>query len=169
MGQRIKGDVAGRQRMPDARKQRGSSLVETAIAITFILIPLLFVTVDFGEWFYYSIEVQNAAQAAAEYGAQNISDGTGITTTADNDAANVSGLGVTVNVGCECPDGTEATAGTNANPCSSPPSCPVGTAPVNYVQVKTSKTYSPAFPWTRYIGAPSSITLKGEAWVRATQ
>lgn len=151
-----------------ARGQRGSSLVEMALALAFILVPLLFVTLDFGQWFYYSIEIQNAAQAAAEYGAQNISDSTGITTTADNDAANITGLGVTVNYGCECPDGTHAVAGTSSSPCSAPPSC-TGTSPVNYVQVLTSKTYTPMIPWTKYIGAPSSITLSGEAWVRASQ
>jgi Flp pilus assembly protein TadG len=151
-----------------ADRQRGSSLVETALVLSFVLVPLLFVTLDFGQWFYYSIEVQNAAQAAAEYGAQNISDSTGITTTADNDAANITSLGVTVNYGCECPDGTHKSTGTSTNPCLAPPSC-TGTTPVNYVKVSTSKTYSPMFPWTKYIGAPSSITLKGEAWVRASQ
>jgi Flp pilus assembly protein TadG len=156
------------ERSDRALKQRGSSLVETALVLSFILVPLLFVTLDFGQWFYYSIEIQNAAQAAAEYGAQNISDSTGITTTADNDAHDVASLGVTVNYGCECPDGTHASTGTSTDPCSAPPSC-TGTTPVNYVQVLTSKTYTPLFPWTRYIGAPSSITLNGEAWVRASQ
>jgi Flp pilus assembly protein TadG len=157
------------QRNRRARDQRGSSLVETALVFAFLLVPLLFVTLDFGQWFYYSIEIQNAAQSAAQYGAQNISDSTGITTTADNDAHNITGLGVSVNYGCECPDGTQVTAGTSANPCSAPPSCAVGSTPVNYVQVLTSKTYSPMIPWTRYIGAPSSITLNGQAWVRSSQ
>lgn len=151
-----------------ARAQRGSSLIELAMVLAFILVPLLFVTLDFGQWFYYSIEVQNAAQAAAQYGAQNIADSTGITTTADNDAANISGLGVTVNYGCECPDGTHVTSGSSSSPCSSPPSC-TNTEPVNYVQVLTSKTYTPMIPWTKYVGAPSTITLNGEAWVRASQ
>jgi Flp pilus assembly protein TadG len=149
------------------RAQRGSSLVETALVITFLLMPLFFVTLDFGRWFYYSIEIQNAAQAAAQYGAQNISDGTGITSAATTDAADLSGLGVAVAVGCECPDGSNIAVGTNANPCSSPPSC-AGSSPVDYVQVQTSATYTPVIPWTTYIGAPSSIILKGNAWMRTT-
>src|SRR5579871_3146201 len=111
------------QQGTQARGQRGSSLVEMALALAFILVPLLFVTLDFGQWFYYSIEIQNAAQAAAQYGAQNISDSSGITKTADNDAANITGLGVTVKYGCECPDGTNVVTGTSSSPCSSPPSC----------------------------------------------
>jgi Flp pilus assembly protein TadG len=151
------------------RAQRGSTLVETALVITFLLMPLFFVTLDFGRWFYYSIEIQNAAQAAAQYGAQNISDGTGITSAATTDAADLSGMGVAVAVGCECPDGSNITPGTNANPCSSPPSCSGGASgPVDYVQVQTSATYTPVIPWTTYIGAPASITLKGEAWMRTT-
>src|SRR5579863_9943944 len=124
------------------RLERGSTSVEMAFVFAFFLVPLLLVTLDVGRWFYYAIEIQNAAQAAAQYGAQNIGDGTGITNAATTDAHDISGLAVNTTVGCECSDGTGVKTGTNANPCPSPPSCSGGASVVDYVHVTTSGTYT---------------------------
>jgi len=144
------------------KSERGASLVEIALLLPFLGLLLLGV-IDFGRAFYLSIEVQNAAEAAALYGAQNITDTTGIENAAVNDAANVPGMStssVTVTTGCECSNGTSS-----QSPCpGTPPTCPANV--VNFVQVTTSATYKPWFSSWMIPGLPSPITLNGSAKVR---
>ena len=58
-------------RCPARVGERGSSLVEASLVAVFILIPLLCGVINFGRAYFYSIEVVNAADAAAQFGAQN--------------------------------------------------------------------------------------------------
>ena len=53
------------------RGNRGSSLVELAVIMTFLFPPMLLGTVDFGGLVYASIEVSNAAHAGAAYAVQS--------------------------------------------------------------------------------------------------
>ena len=143
MGKR--GDTAG---------QRGSSIIELAFMMPFLLLLVIGVA-DFARGFYMGIEVQNAARAGAQYGLTNSSDTSGMQTAATNDAPDVSGLTATATYGCICSNGTGASAS-----CNTPPTCPANTQQINYVTVNTSATYTTFFPWPHI---PSSFPLTGQA------
>jgi Flp pilus assembly protein TadG len=57
--------------------ERGQSLVELALSLTFILL-LLAGVVDFGQAFFIYIQMRDAAQEGALYGSINPSDSSGI-------------------------------------------------------------------------------------------
>ena len=139
-------------------REGGASLVEFALMLPFLSLLLLGV-IDFGRAFYVDVEVSNAAYTGALYGTQNYSDTTGMQNAALGDAPDITGITATANYGCECSDGSNAVAS-----CSSQPTCSVNV--VNYVQVTTSATYKPMFPWP---GIPSSIAMQGSAKLRAGQ
>lgn len=72
--------------------QSGQALVELALAMSFLLVPLLIGVAELARVSYVAIEVANAAKAAAQYGAQNgttSADTTGMKTAAINDAGNL--------------------------------------------------------------------------------
>jgi Flp pilus assembly protein TadG len=146
-----------------ARRERGSSLVEFGLMLPFLGMLLLGV-IDFGRAYYLSIEVNNAAYAGALYGCQNTSDTTGMQNAATSDAPDVSGMTATAYCGVECSDGQSSSSGAT---CPATPSCTSPAFPIQYAQVNTTATYTPIFhAWP---GIPSSISLKGSAWVRAGQ
>jgi len=137
---------------------KGASLVEFGLLLP-LLCLLLIGVIDFGRAYYLDIEVSNAAHAGALYGTQNSTDITGMQNAATGDAQDVTGMTATATYGCECSDGSSVTP-----LCSSQPTC--GVNAVNYVQVTTSATYHPLFPWP---GIPSSVSLQGSAKLRAGQ
>lgn len=139
-------------------RERGASLVEFALMIPFLALLLVGV-IDFGRAYYVNVEVSNAAYTGALYGTQNSTDITGMQNAATGDAPDVPGVTATATYGCECSDGTNPVAN-----CTSQPSCSVNV--VNYVQVTTTATYKPIFPWP---GIPSSLTMQGSARLRAGQ
>jgi Flp pilus assembly protein TadG len=138
--------------------ETGTAVLEMAFSLI-LLLPILFGAIDLGRGYYLSIEVSSAARAGAQYGVQNSADTGGMQTAATNDAPDVSGISATAAYGCECSDGTSVTP-----QCGSIPSCASNV--VNYVQVNTTGTYTPMFPWP---GIPSSIPLHGKAVMRAGQ
>jgi Flp pilus assembly protein TadG len=140
-------------------RERGASLVEFALMIPFLALLLLGV-IDFGRAYYVSVEVNNAASTGALYGTQNYTDITGMQNAATGDAPDVSGIAAVATYGCECYDGTHPSLN-----CTSQPS-PCSVNVVNYVQVTTTATYKPIFPWP---GIPSSLTMTGSARLRAGQ
>ena len=137
---------------------RGASLVEFAVMLPFLTL-LLVGLIDFGRAYYVNVEVTNAAYTGALYGTQNYSDVTGMQNAASADAPDVTGMTAIASYGCECSDGTNPVAG-----CSSQPAC--STNVVNYVQVTTTATYKPLFPWP---GVPGSLAMQGLARLRAGQ
>ncbi len=141
-----------------ARRQQGSSLIETAVMFPFLLLAALG-AIDFGRAYYASIEVQAAAEAGALYGLQNVTDTAGMQTAAKLDAPDVLVMTPKASWGCECADGSAVTTS-----CTSAPVCTNNI--VNYVQVNTSATYTPLFG---YPGIPSSFALAGSATMRAGQ
>jgi Flp pilus assembly protein TadG len=146
-----------------AGSQRGGSLVEMAFMMTFLMLLLIGV-IDMGRAFYLSMEVADAARAGAQYGyesAATMSDSAGISTAANADAPDVSGLTVTSSHGCMCSDGS----GPNVN-CGTPPTCSSGFHVVNYVKVNTAATYTTLFPWPK---VPGSFALTGTAQLVAGQ
>jgi len=157
-----------------AESDRGASLVELAIVLP-VLGLLLLGVIDFGRAYYLGVEVQNAAEAGALYGIQNLTDITGIQNAATGDmtdvtsAKDVSGATATATNGCECSDGTNVTPSPQktTNACPNPPTnCPTGTSVVNYVQVTTSATYNPWFNSWIIKGLPTSVKLNGSAKLR---
>ena len=137
---------------------KGSSLVELAL-LTPVLVLLLVGAVGLGEACYAAIEVSSAASAGAQYGVQNPTDTAGMQRAALLSGANLNGLQTSASWGCECSDGTSASAS-----CAAVPSCNANE--VRYVVVTTSLTYSPplGFP-----GVPSTVPLKSTARMRAAR
>lgn len=147
-----------------ARRECGASLVELGLMLPFLGLLLLGV-IDFGRAYYMQVEVSNAAYTGALYGTQNPTDTTGMQNAATADAADISGMAATATYGCVCSQSTSTSSGVQN--CSSPPTCSgSGNLLVNYVQVTTSATYKPMFPWP---GIPSSISLAGSTTLRAGQ
>jgi Flp pilus assembly protein TadG len=136
--------------------ERGSSLVEMALIIPFLLLLVIGV-IDFGRAYYDGIEVANAARAGAQYGLINPGDTSGMEAAAKSEAADLpSSFSPTALSGCMCSDGTSATA-----PCSGATlTCVSGTRQVNYVQVNATFSYSPIFPWP---GLPTTFPLASTA------
>jgi Flp pilus assembly protein TadG len=133
----------------------GGSFVELALVLPLFL--LIFVpTVDIGRAIYMSIEVAAAAQAGAAYGIQNPTDVSGMQTASAAGVSNLSSVSATATYGCECSDGTSASAS-----CTVTPTCTYNY--VNYVDVIASVPYSPTF---NYPGLPSSITISREVRMR---
>src|SRR5579862_720789 len=148
---------AGARRRASDRSQRGASFIELALMMPLLSLLLLGV-IDMGRAFYLSIEVNDAARAAAQYAFQNSAtekDTTGIRSAASSDAPDVSGLTTTPVHGCMCSDGTNQSVN-----CVTTPTCNTGSRSVNYVIVTTTATYTPIFRWPK---VPSSITLNGQS------
>jgi Flp pilus assembly protein TadG len=138
--------------------EAGASLVETAL-LTPMLSLLLLAVIDVGRLAYMSIEVSNAARAGASYGAQSSAtavNSTGMVQAAKNDAPDLSGLSPSATHFCTCSNGGGSVT------CALS-SCP-GARLLLYVQVSTSATYTPWFPYT---GSPGSWTLSGSSTMRA--
>lgn len=156
-----------------AAPEGGASLVEVALMLPFLGLLLLGV-IDFGRAYYLSIEVQNAAEAGALYGSQNVTNITGMEDAATNDAADVKGAAdvtwttPTATNGCECSNGTSVTPSSTptTNACPSPPTCGTSLSVVNYVTVTTKATYTTWLHKWIIPGLPTSITLNGSATMR---
>ena len=78
--------------------ETGSALIELAMALSFLGIPLLLGTIYVGMLLFYSTEVANAAHAGALYGMQSstfAADSDGITSASQSEATDV---GASLNV-----------------------------------------------------------------------
>ena len=133
------------------RRQRGSAALEFALG-SVILIPLLFGAADFGRMFYYAVEVANAASAGAVYGsynASNMTDTTGISNAAKNDAPEITNLGVNSSQVCQNSSATTVD-------CTTP-------GAYKYVKVTTSYTFNTLLS---YPLIPSSVSLSKTVMMR---
>lgn len=141
-----------------AKSELGSSMVETAIFMP-VLLTLLLGVVDFGRAYYEANEVAGAAHAGAVYGSQNPTDTTGMKDMVTASAADLSStITPGASYGCECSDGTGASAS-----CGTVPACS-GTTQVYYVKVTASESYSSLIPWPKFLG---SITLADSVEMRS--
>jgi Flp pilus assembly protein TadG len=132
--------------------------VELAVVLPFLLL-LLLGAIDFGRAYYLSIEVANAARAGVQYGVRNPADFAGMQSAAKSDAVDIPSLDATAASGCECSDGSNS-----ASPCANPPACTGN--PVDFVEVRTSATYTPMVPWP---GGLASIPLSAQAKMQTDQ
>lgn len=138
----------------------GQSLLETALVAP-LLITILLRVAEFGRLAFAAIEVSNAANAGARYGAQNgatASDTTGISNAAANDAANLTGLSTTSSISCICSDGTTAS-------CSDNSACSTSNVEES-VTVNTQVSFDPLI---HLPGFPKTFTLKGQAIQKCLQ
>ncbi|MGA7871107.1 MAG: TadE/TadG family type IV pilus assembly protein [Candidatus Binatus sp.] len=133
---------------------RGQSAVELAIAVP-VLVLLLVVAADFARAFFFSIAVNNAARAGAQYGSQTVitaADLNGMKSAATTDGSNVPSLTATASqCTCESPSGS-------VTPCAG--SYCTANATATFVEVDTSAPFTTI---VKYPGVPHSLTLTGKA------
>src|ERR1700677_876828 len=104
------------------REEQGNALIEMALCISLLGMPMMVGTVELGNMIYTSIEVSNAAHAAAMYGMISstfAASSSGMTTAAQNEASDLgTNLSVTPAVFYACSqavNGTEYTTQSAAN------------------------------------------------------
>lgn len=147
--------------------ESGQALIESALAIGFLMIILLG-AVEFARYAYAAIEVSNAANAAVNYGASSPTAATdyagsagnytgGIANAALADAQNIPGLRViSISKSCACSDTTYApTDCTDNTTCSSH-----STSMLETLSVTTRATYDPLI---HFPGGSTSMVLTGRA------
>jgi Flp pilus assembly protein TadG len=138
----------------------GQSMVEVALCLPLFFL-LILGTMEISNIAWSAIQVQNAARAGAQFGAQSraaAADSTDIATAAKNDAPKLTGMTVTSSSSCQCINTTTgATAGTG---CATITECPSPYLITVQVQVNTQATVRPL---VHYPGLPSSYTLKGRS------
>lgn len=134
--------------------KRGTFAIEHALVMPFLLL-LLSGAIDLGYALTQSSSLSGAARAGAQFAMRFPSDSDGIkdvvTKALDYDPAT---LTVTSNLACECENGTTVAC---TDTCS-------GAAPLAYVTVNVSKTYSSPLPTAMMLGI---TTLSGSAVMRA--
>jgi len=134
---------------------RGQALVETALVLP-LLFLLLLGAAELGRVAYAAIEISNAARAGAQYGSQDaatMGDTNGITTAAQNDASNLSGVMASASFGYSCSD--SSTFNALSKTCT-------GT----YAQVLPNVTVTTSVSFDPLIHLPflpNSIRLNGQA------
>lgn len=151
------------------REESGNALVETAMCVSFLVMPLLLGTVALGGMTYTSIEVSNAAHTGAMYGMMSstfAADSTGIVTAARAEAPDLgTNLAVTPTVYYACSSsvgGTQYSTQAAANS-----SCTGGSNhSLEFIQVVTSATVTSPI---RCPGLPASYTLVGTSVMEVEQ
>jgi Flp pilus assembly protein TadG len=140
-----------------ARAERGNAAIEFAIA-TPILIGLLVPVADLGMAFSQQLQVQQAAQAGAQYALLHGYNSTAISN-AVTAGTTLSGVSATPapTQSYGCPSGTAITAATSGSTCSN------GETAGTYVFVNAQSAYTPALPYS-VLG--SGLTLTAQAAVR---
>jgi Flp pilus assembly protein TadG len=143
------------------REESGNALVETAMCISFIAMPMLLGTVTLGSMAYTSIEVSNAAHAGAMYGMMSstfAANSTGIVSAAQGEATDLgTNLRVTPNLYYACSSAVGGTQYSSQTAASS--ACTGGTNhALQFIQVVTSATVTSPI---RCPGMPATYTLVG--------
>lgn len=145
------------------RNQSGSALVELAISLP-VLLLLFFGTTDFARAIYLAHELNNAARAGAQFGAQSLnasSDTVGIQNTVNGASPNVSPLSSVVSLpSCYC--ATDAAVLGSAVACTTT-TCASGQHLSVFVTVTTTKTFNRITPFP---GIPSSFLITRVARMR---
>ena len=137
--------------------KRGSAAVEAALILPILLI-LMTGLFDLGFAFYGNMQVQSAADAGAQYAAQNVWNTAKISTVVSGATG---GSGITATPApsqfCACPTGgTLATISCASN-------CPNGTTPSLYALVKAQKLHETVMPWP---SLPQPLVLTGQSITR---
>jgi Flp pilus assembly protein TadG len=138
------------------RSQSGQALIEFAMIFTLLMMLILGV-IDFSLLTEQAMVIDEAAFAAAEYGAAsgNSSNFAGMQTVATNSARGIVGFVATASTWCACSPGGAAVSCTST--------CTSYGKPIEYVQVITSATASLLFGFT---GIPLTVPLRGVCILR---
>jgi Flp pilus assembly protein TadG len=141
------------------RSRDGTSAIELAIILP-IIVAMIVPLTDLGMGAYAKMQVQNAAEAGAEYAAKNGFNAANIGT-AVTSATSMSGLSANPapSQSCACVSGTTIT-NTTAPPCST--GCASGSEGV-FVTVNAQASYTLLFP---YPGITSPVALNATSVVR---
>jgi len=143
------------------REESGDSLVEMALSISLIGLPLLVGTVEMGTMMYGSIEVSNAAHAGAEYGMMSstyAADSAGIVSAAQGEATDFgTNLSATPTVYFAC---SQSVSGTQYTTQSAANAACTGSMnhSLEFIKVSTSTTVTPPIHCP---GLASTYTLVG--------
>lgn len=158
----------------------GASTIEFAIVGTFLIVPLVLGTYDFGTALYDKLQVGNAARAGAQYlnvHGYSSADSTvtlacqGANFTCAVQSATPLGNNVSVSVSspyCGCQTGASYTAATFSPPCNvcaasgGSNCCPNGQTAVTLAKVNASYTYHPIFSYLGF-GPSNGFGLSGSA------
>jgi Flp pilus assembly protein TadG len=133
--------------------EKGQSTLELAIILPAMLL-LLLAAADFGRALFVAVDLQNAAQAGAQYGSQSVitaADSPGMVTAAKTDGAEINNLSVTTSE-CTCTSGSTIT--------SCPQSYCTNNPQSNYIEVDTHASFQLI---GTYLGISSPIQLSGKA------
>jgi Flp pilus assembly protein TadG len=154
------------------RRERGDALVELALVLSLLGVPLLIGTADMGFVVYDSIEVANAAHAAALYGMQSstyAANSSGMIAAAQAEASDFgTALGVTPIPYYACSSAIGGTQYTGSNAQANATSaCTGGTNhALEFVQVNTSVTVTPPI---HLPGISKSFTVAGSSVMEVEQ
>jgi Flp pilus assembly protein TadG len=141
--------------------ESGNALVELALVVPLVFVPLLLGTMELAQVVFDSIEVSNAAHAGASWGMMNSTStslSAGITTAAQGEAMDFgTNLTVTPTIYWAC---SAALGGTQYTSLSAATSACTGTSnhPLEMIQVFTSAAVTIPI---RCPGIPSTFTLTG--------
>jgi len=140
-----------------ARAERGNAAIEFALAAP-ILLGLLVPVADLGIAFSQQIQVQQAAQAGAQYALLHGWSSSAITN-AVTAATNLPGVSAAPapSQSCGCPTGTTISAAACASACAN------GETAGTYVFVNAQSAYTPVLPYS-VLG--SGVTLTAQSTVR---
>src|SRR6266568_5787277 len=140
-----------------ARAERGNAAIELGLA-TPILLGLLVPVADRGIAFTQQIQVQQAAQAGAQYALLHGYSSSAISN-AVTAATNLPGVSAAPapSQSCGCPTGTAIAAAACSSTCSN------GETAGTYVYVNAQSSYNPVLPYS-VLG--SGVTLTAQATVR---
>jgi Flp pilus assembly protein TadG len=142
----------------------GSALVELALVVAVLGVPLLLGVAQMGVLVYDSIEVSDAANAGALFGMQNSTDAvdnTNMTTAARKDAPEFgANLGVSPSTYWVCALAVTGTQSAGANGNQTLSCTGTGNHALQFVQVSTSVTVT---PFIHCPGLPPSFLLTGQA------
>jgi Flp pilus assembly protein TadG len=135
----------------------GLAAIEFAV-IAPLLVLMMVSTVDLGLGFYSAMQVQNAAQAGAQYAALHTFNATSISSAVLN-ATSFKGISASPSPiqFCGCPSKTTVATATCGTKCAD------GTAAATYVRVSAKGTYTTLLPYPRI---PSSFPLAAHSTVR---
>jgi Flp pilus assembly protein TadG len=167
-----------------ARDTAGAALVEITLFMP-ILVLMAVAIINFGLYFWYSIQVENAAQAGAQWALNNevqSSDPWGSITTSGTVAFLINKAGTSANNAsqptvysptivtptryCGCPSNVTQAAWTTSCALGIPPGtlCSDGSYPGTYIQVVASGTFTPFAQYGSIF--PTSYPVTSTATVR---
>ena len=139
------------------RDRRGAAAAEFALIVP-LLAAMVVLTVDLGMGVYSKMQVENAAQAGAQYAIIHGFDSSSISSAVTNATSN-SGINSSPAPSQFC--GCASATGITATSCGA--LCSTGNAPGTYVTVSAQGTYSTLM---NYSIVPSSYTFNAQSTVR---